>query len=75
MTFPCDLRKIGDEVLMLDSRGNVELRGEIVGVYACHPPIYDLHPKREFSLSRRICGVPEWRLRSVCRPNSAYERR
>jgi hypothetical protein len=75
MTIPDRLRNIGDEVMVYDSKGNYELRGVIMGVYASNPPIYDVQPNRAESLSRRLCGIPESRLRSVGRPILAYERK
>jgi hypothetical protein len=75
MTAPDRLRHIGDEVMVYDARGNYEIRGVIVGRYACDPPIYDVQPNRAESLTRRMCGVPESRLRSVGKPILAYERK
>ncbi len=75
MTAPDNLRNIGDEVMVFDEHGNYELRGKIVGVHRISPPIYDVHPNRAESLSKRICGIPESRLRSVAKQILAYERK
>jgi hypothetical protein len=73
MSRPETLRNHGDEVMVFDANGNYELRGVIVGVHRCDPPHYDVQPSRAESLSRRICGIPESRLRSVGKPILAYE--
>jgi hypothetical protein len=75
VTRPEGLRHHGDEVLVFDAKGNYECRGVIVGVHRCEPPHYDIQPNRQESLSRRICGIPESRLRSVGKAILAYERR
>lgn len=73
MTIPANLRNHGDEVIVLDRNGHYECRGYIVGRYACDPPIYDVQPHRSESLSRRLCGIPETRLRNVDKRVKAYE--
>jgi hypothetical protein len=75
VTRPDSLRHHGDEVMVFDVKGNYELRGKIVGVNRCEPPIYDVQPDRAESLAKRICGIPESRLRSVSRPIRAYKRK
>ena len=69
-------RQHGDEVMVFDSKGNYELRGVIVGRHKIvgGDYIFDIQPNRQESLSKRLCGVPESRLRSVSRPIKAYER-
>lgn len=74
MTRPVSSRQIGDEVLVLDSKGNYEFRGVVVGVHRCESPIYDVQPNRADSLSKRVCGISDSRLRSVGKPILAYER-
>jgi hypothetical protein len=74
MTRPDDLRHHGDEVMVFDAKGNYECRGRIVGVHRCEPPIYDVQPNKEESMARRMCSIPESRLRSVSKPILAYER-
>ena len=71
---------IGDPVVVLDGRGEYELRGSIAGRYAAgvnHPGenVYDIQPGRAESLSKRMCGVPEAQLRYVGKPILAYERK
>lgn len=64
----------GSEVLVFDARGNYAARGRVVGVHRCVPAVYDIQPDREASLSKRLCGIPEARLRAVGKPVLAYER-
>lgn len=66
---------LGQEVIVLDRRGEYELRGTIVGIRRSNPRLYDVQPNRQESLARRICGIPEEQLRRVGRPYLAYERR
>ena len=66
---------IGDEVLVFDGQGNYELRGRIVGRYAGGVNLYDVQPNRAESLSKRLCGIPASRLRTVAKPFLAYERK
>lgn len=75
MTTPDKLRNIGDQVMVFDTKGNYEFRGTIVGRYACDPPLYDVQPDRAESLSRRLCGIQDARLRKVGRHILAYERK
>lgn len=64
----------GQEVVVFDARGNYEFRGRVMGVHRCNPTFYDVQPNREESLARRVCGIPEHRLRPIGRPYLAYER-
>lgn len=66
---------IGDEVMVLDTAGNYELRGRIVGRYACGVNLFDIQPNRAESLCKRLCGMPSTRLRTVSKPILAYERK
>ncbi len=77
MTRPDNLRHHGDEVMVFDSKGKYEFRGRIVGRSQAvgGDYFYDVQPNREESLARRVCGIPENRLRSVRRPIIAYERK
>ena len=65
----------GQEVVVLDRKGEYECRGRIMGVHRCNPAVYDVQPNREESLAKRMCGISEARLRPVGRPILAYERR
>jgi hypothetical protein len=59
----------GDRVIVIDSRGNHEARGVVLGRHASrHGAIYDVQPDGELSMSARIKGVPEVRLRRMGRP-------
>lgn len=64
----------GQEVLVYDHRGNYEFRGKVMGVHRCNPYQYDVQPNQAESLARRVCGIPEGRLRAVGRPILAYEK-
>lgn len=65
----------GDQVLVYNRIGDYECRGSIVGVYACATPLYDIQPSRSESLARRLCGIPEGRLRRVPQQVRAYEQK
>lgn len=65
----------GQEVIVLDRKGEYECRGKVVGIHRCNPAIYDIQPARQESLAKRLCGVPEAQLRPVGKPVLAYERR
>jgi hypothetical protein len=65
----------GQEVVVLDRKGEYEFRGRVMGVHRCNPTYYDVQPNHEESLAKRMCGIPETRLRPVGRPILAYERR
>ena len=64
----------GQEVMVFDQHGRYEFRGKVMGVHRCNPYQYDVQPNREEGLARRICGIPENRLRAVGRPYMAYEK-
>jgi hypothetical protein len=54
----------GDRVIVLDHRGNHEARGTIAGRHETRSGAsYDVQPLGEFSLSKRLVGIPEIRLR------------
>ena len=65
----------GQEVMVYDRHGNYEFRGKVMGVHRCNPYQYDVQPNRAESLAKRVCGIPEERLRAVGRPYLAYEKR
>lgn len=59
----------GDQVVVLDDRGDHLCRGRIQGrAPTSAGPVYDVQPDKESSLSKRLVGVPESRLRVVGRP-------
>lgn len=65
--------EIGQEVIVLDRRGEYECRGKIVGCYACATNLYDVQPCRHESMARRLHAVPQSQLRCVSRQIRAYE--
>ena len=64
----------GADVVVLSSRGDYEFRGKIAGVHMCNPWQYDVQPRGEISLAKRVCGVHHARIRRVSNPILAYER-
>jgi hypothetical protein len=52
-----------DYVSVYDKNGNFECRGYIVGIYGLTPEYYDVQPAEEYSLKKRICGLPAARVR------------
>lgn len=58
------MKTFGDQVIVMDRRGQEECRGVIVGVHRIVPPHYDIQPFREQSMTGRVCGIPESRLRA-----------
>jgi hypothetical protein len=56
----------GDRVIVVDRHGNHEARGIVVGRdRARQGPQYDVQPHGKLSLSDRLVGVPEERLRRM----------
>lgn len=74
MTIPSHLRNIGDRVVVLDQRGEYLTRGTIFGVHRIDPPHYDVAPYYEASMAKRLCSIPESRIRGVAKEYLAYER-
>jgi hypothetical protein len=59
----------GDTVIVADRHGNHEVRGKIVGRHmSSEGMIYDVQPGDEWSMSKRVCGVHEHRLRHAGKP-------
>jgi len=52
-----------DYVSVYDRNGKFEMRGYIVGIYGLNPEYYDVQPAHEYSLKKRICGLPAARVR------------
>jgi len=65
----------GQEVMVFDRHGNYEFRGKVMGVHRCNPWQYDVQPRDEESLARRVCGLHHDRLRAVGKPVLAYEKK
>ncbi|MBP3955437.1 hypothetical protein J8F10_09100 [Gemmata sp. G18] len=65
----------GQEVMVLDARGNYECRGRVMGVHRCNPTIYDVQPLESDRLAARKIGIPERQVQAVPAPILAYERR
>lgn len=53
----------GDHVSVYDKNGNFELKGRIVGIYGLSPDFFDVQPNKEFSMAKRLCGIPSARIR------------
>lgn len=59
----------------MSRRGEYEFRGKIVGRAMTYLGMhYDVQPNRAESLAKRVCGIPEDRLRPVGKPVLAYEK-
>ena len=55
----------GDYVVVYDTHGHVECRGDIVGISRNNPPFYDVEPRGEWSMAKRFCSIPASRIRLV----------
>ncbi|MDY3551440.1 hypothetical protein R5W24_000516 [Gemmata sp. JC717] len=65
MTFTMNFNH-GDRVIVVDRHGNHEVRGVILGRYETRKgSMYDVQPHGELSLSARLVGIPEDRLRHM----------
>jgi hypothetical protein len=54
----------GDKVSVLDFHKRSEImRGKVVGINRMQPTHYDVQPDNEPSCSKRMCSIPEARLR------------
>jgi hypothetical protein len=67
----------GTYVCIIDRHGNIEDRGTIVGRHRVvgGGMIYDIQQRGERSMSKRICGVAENRIRCVDSRVKAYEQK
>ena len=64
----------GDPVLVVDQLGTIEARGTIVGRHESRTgAIYDVQPAREYSMAKRVTGIPEERIVRMGRPYLAYQ--
>ncbi|WP_020472402.1 hypothetical protein [Zavarzinella formosa] len=76
MTFQHMRFNQAQEVIVLDAKGEYECRGIIVGRSNSKLGItYDVMPNRAESMNKRMCGIPESRLRCMGKPILAYERK
>lgn len=55
----------GDKVSVLDFHKRSEItRGKIVGIHRMQNTHYDVQPDKELSGHKRLCSIPENRLRA-----------
>ena len=76
MTFQHMKFEQGQQVIVVDSRGEYEFRGMIVGrSNSMRGHSYDVMPLGAKGGSHRLPGLSESRIRAVAKPILAYERR
>ncbi len=63
----------GSYVTVYDRNGNLETRGHIVGINRSNPPYYDVQPMRDFTMAKRINGIPAALIRKVYGPSRFVE--
>lgn len=66
----------GQEVMVFDAQDTYQCRGVIVGLSGKDGQLlYDVQPNRTKALADVVRNIPEYRLRRVSAPISAYERK